>query len=282
MRSFIPFILVGLAVMLFPMEDVAAPRVELSYMDDQNADIYHPTAVKLGKVVSSDAPEFAEIRHTPDRKQAFYEFLLPMIQEANEEVKKERRWIGQLAMRMLEGGELTAEERSEIGRIESRYRIKNSNQLSDAERLGGLLKRVDTVPASLVVAQAAKESGWGTSRFATQANNYFGIWCFYEGCGVTPLRRTAGLSHEVATFANVAQSVRYYVRTLNTHNAYEGFREMRAEGRFRNQPVSGVELAMGLERYSERGWAYVEEIQDMIRYNNLSRFNAGYIFEDQA
>ena len=275
MGSLIPLILVGLAAMLFPMEDAAAPRAEKFF---SLADVYHPAAVKLGKVEQSTAPEFAEIRHASDRKQAFYEFLLPMIHSANAEVKKERRWLGQLAMRLLEGGVLVGNERDELGRIEIRYRLPNQTSLSDAQRLGALLKRVDTVPASLIVAQAAKESGWGTSRFATEANNYFGIWCFYQGCGVTPLRRTVGLNHEVATFADVSQSVRYYVRTLNTHSAYDGFRDMRAKGRNRNQPVSGEQLASGLERYSERGFAYVEEIQDMIRYNKLARFNSG----DQA
>jgi Bax protein len=279
MRFLIPLTLVGLAAILFPMEDTAAPRdsmvTELVFTE---VDIYHPAAVALGQVENLDAPEFSEIRHAPDRKQAFYDFMVPMINAANEEVRKERRWVGQLAMRLLEGGVLIDEERADLTRIERRYRLRDQSDLSDAERLGELLKRVDTVPASLVVAQAAKESGWGTSRFATEANNYFGIWCFYEGCGVTPLRRKVGLSHEVATFPDVNQSVRYYVRTLNTHSAYEGFREMRAEGRLNNQPVSGERLANGLERYSERGFAYVEEIQSLIRYNNLARFNA----EDQA
>ncbi len=276
MRTLLPLILVGLAAMLFPMEDAAAPRTEgaISTGLSAQAEIYHVKAGKLSKVGARNAPEFSEISHTPDRKAAFYEFLLQMIQTANLEVKKERRWLGQLAMRLLDGGKVTEEERLEIGSIEKRYRLKNQAGLSDAQRLGFLLKRVDTVPASLVVAQAAKESGWGTSRFATVANNYFGIWCFYEGCGVTPLRRTAGLSHEVATFADVSQSVRYYVRTLNTHSAYEDFRDMRFRGRVNNQPVSGIRLASGLERYSERGMAYVEEIQDMIVYNKLSRFNS--------
>ncbi len=274
MRSYLFLSLVTIAAILFPMDDAAAPRLHKDFIEP---DIYHPRAVTLGEV-ERDAPEFADIRHTPARKKAFYDFLLPKIHAANAEVRKERRWIGQLAMRLLEGGALTDNERAAITRIEKRYRLPAQQELSDANRLGALLKRVDTVPVSLVVAQAAKESGWGTSRFATEANNYFGIWCFYEGCGVTPLRRKVGLSHEVATFSDVSQSVRYYVRTLNTHNAYEGFRDMRAEGRKRNRPVSGAELASGLERYSERGFAYVEEIQAMIRYNKLARFNG----EDQA
>jgi Bax protein len=213
--------------------------------------------------------------HTPDRKAAFFDYLLPMIHEANREVLKERRWLGGLAMQLLDGKELFLEQRSELAVMEGRYNLRAVNR-TDAERVGLLLKRVDIVPAALVVAQAAKESGWGTSRFATEANNYFGIWCFYRGCGVTPLRRTSGLTHEVATFSSVRQSVRYYVRTLNTHIAYDGFRDMRADKRFDNVPLIGDELASELLRYSERGLPYVREVQHMIHYNKLYRFNLPY------
>jgi Bax protein len=198
-----------------------------------------------------------------------------MVHEANLEVARERQWLGQLTMMMLEGKRLNDGQRAEMAVMENRYNL-SAGELTDAERLAALLKRVDTVPAALVVAMAAKESGWGTSRFATVANNYFGIWCFYEGCGVTPLRRKVGLNHEVATFPTVRESVRYYVRTLNTHFAYDGFRNMRAERRFGNVPMVGDELADGLLAYSERGLAYVREVQDMIRHNKLDRFNRTY------
>lgn len=257
---------------LLPLEDAAAPRPH--NIPPALPEPYHAAAVVLGQVKVS-APDFSGIRHTPDRKAAFFDFMLPMIHEANREVAKERGWLGNLAMQMLDGEALLPEQRAELAVMERRYRLRASN-LPDAERVGELLKRVDTVPAALVVAQAAKESGWGTSRFATEANNYFGIWCFYRGCGVTPLRRTSGLTHEVATFSSVRQSVRYYVRTLNTHSAYDGFRDMRASKRFDNEPVIGDELANGLLRYSERGRAYVQEVQHIIRYNKLHRFNHPY------
>ncbi len=144
------------------------------------------------------------------------------------------------------------------------------------ERIAALLLRVDVVPASLIVAQAAKESGWGTSRFAIQGNNYFGIWCFYQGCGLKPLRREANRTHEVASFDSVEQGVRYYVRTINTHVAYRELREMRAEARKSRQSLQGEQLANGLVRYSERGIAYVREVQSMIRDNNLQRFTRTY------
>lgn len=127
-----------------------------------------------------------------------------------------------------------------------------------------------------MLAQAAKESGWGTSRFAREGNNYFGIWCFFKGCGVTPLRRDAGRSHEVAIFDSVEQGLRYYIRAINTHVAYDGMRDLRAEKRRNNKALAGVTLASRLERYSERGMAYVREVQSMIRYNGLQRFTIDY------
>jgi Bax protein len=258
---------------LFPLEDAAAPLPQ-NLLPSQ-PEPYHAAEVLLGKVEDLSAPAFAKIRHAPARKAAFYQFLLPMVHEANLEVAKERRWLGSLGMQLLHGRSLSDTQRVELTRMEKRYRVRHPDS-GDAERVGSLLKRVDTVPAALVVAQAAKESGWGTSRFATTANNYFGIWCFYQGCGVTPLKRTVGLTHEVATFSSARQSVRYYVRTLNTHVAYDGFRAMRSSKRFANKPIIGDELADGLLRYSERGLPYVREIQAMIRDNKLHRFNQPY------
>ena len=269
-----PVLIVLIALLGFiPLGDEAAPRIQ--NLSSTVPEPFHVDAVSLGEVKDQSAPDFAEIHHAPDRKDAFYEFLLPMVHKANQEVARERRWLGGLGMQLLNGRGLSDAQRSELMIIERRYKLRSRGN-HDAGRIGELLKRVDTVPAALVVAQAAKESGWGTSRFATAANNYFGIWCFNRGCGVTPLRRTVGLTHEVATFTSVRQSVRYYVRTLNTHIAYDGFRDMRSSRRFANKPIIGDELASGLLRYSERGLAYVEEIQAMIRYNKLKRFNVPY------
>ena len=127
-----------------------------------------------------------------------------------------------------------------------------------------------------MIAQAAKESGWGTSRFARQGNNYFGIWCFTRGCGLTPTRRDDNRSHEVATFDSVEEGVRYYIRTINSHFAYSDLRTMRARAREQDRQVYGDKLATGLISYSERGMLYVNEIRSMIQYNQLNRFTRIY------
>ena len=139
-----------------------------------------------------------------------------------------------------------------------------------------MLIRADIVPASLVLAQAAKESGWGTSRFAREGNNFFGIWCFNSGCGMTPARRDNNRTHEVATFDSVEEGVRYYIRTINSHFAYTDLRSMRANARQQGTQAYGDKLATGLVSYSERGMVYVNEIRSMIEYNQLKRFTRIY------
>tara|TARA_Y100001934_G_scaffold126102_1_gene153330 strand:+ start:1131 stop:1958 length:828 start_codon:yes stop_codon:yes gene_type:complete len=216
-------------------------------------------------------PDFASIRDVSAKKAAFYTYMLPLIREANAEVARER--TGLLAMRdaLLDGRELDAGDLRALATLERRYRLDGHNTWV-ARRVGDLLRRVDVVPESLVLAQAAKESGWGTSRFAREGNNLFGIWCFSAGCGLTPLARAEHLAHEVQRFDAVGDGVRHYLRTINTHEAYRTLRAIRAQARRDNATLHGELLAAGLERYSERGIAYVREIQSMIRYNRLQRF----------
>jgi Bax protein len=137
-----------------------------------------------------------------------------------------------------------------------------------------LLLRVDEVPASLALAQAAMESAWGTSRFAVQANNLFGQWCYQEGCGLVPLRRNPGSKHEVAKFESVSDAIRSYLRNINTHRAYSGLREHRSGLLNQGNRVSGHLLAGNLIEYSELREAYVHEIQAIIRINKLDQYDA--------
>ena len=225
--------------------------------------------------LAKTAPDFSQFKNTEEKKQAFYDYLLPMVHAANQDVMAERRSLLMMSDKLLASDVLSAQELERITLLEGVYGSPQTAR-SQAKRIGGLLSRVDVVPASLVVAQAAKESGWGTSRFATQGNNYFGIWCFRQGCGLKPLRRESDRNHEVASFNSVEHGVRYYVRTINTHIAYQDLRELRAAARRRQESVRGEHLASGLLRYSERGVAYVKEVQSMIRFNNLQRFTRIY------
>jgi uncharacterized FlgJ-related protein len=137
--------------------------------------------------------------------------------------------------------------------------------------------RVDEVPVSLVLAQGANESGWGTSRFANEGNALFGQWSF-GGSGMLPQAQRASLGdYRVASFETPLLSVIAYMRNLNTHAAYARLREIRAESRAGGRPVSGYELAGGLDRYSERGQEYVDELRAMIETNRLRETDETYL-----
>jgi len=141
--------------------------------------------------------------------------------------------------------------------------------MREPELLFELLKRVDNIPAPLALAQAANESAWGTSRFALEGNNIFGQWCFDEGCGIVPSRRRANASHEVRAFESLDAAVAAYFLNLNTHDRYQGFRDMRFQMRNQRGDLDPLVLVFGLVGYSERGDKYVDEIQTMIQQNDL-------------
>ena len=129
-----------------------------------------------------------------------------------------------------------------------------------------LKKRVDTIPRSLALVQAAVESAWGTSRFARQGNNLFGEHCVTDGCGIPP-KGLDDAAFEVETFDAVAQSVRSYMHNLNTHPAYETFRKKRHAFRRRGEKPDAHELAKALHPYSERDQAYTRNLQAMLNQN---------------
>ena len=120
---------------------------------------------------------------------------------------------------------------------------------------------------------------WGNSRFARQANNYFGQWCFTKDCGLVPLRRSAGARHEVQYFASVDLSVRAYIHNLNTSASYKLLRNLRHSLRRQHKPLDAEFLAMGLKDYSERGMDYVRIIQGMIRSNQTWQISWGNSFQ---
>ena len=220
-------------------------------------------------------PNFADYQNVTQRKHAFYAYMLPRIREANAEVMQQRQWLLDVAARLVGGQSLTSKELDRVHALEQHYGLASQGEV--VAQVGKLLRHVDIVPASLVMAQAAKESGWGTSRFAVDGNNFFGIWCFSDGCGLRPARRDAGKTHEVARFDSVADGVRYYIRMLNSGPAYRELREIRANARRQHELAPGDELAQGLIRYSSRGVAYVKEIQNIIQHNNLHRFTIGHL-----
>ena len=231
-----------------------------------------PPSIDTGpeiKRIVSGLPEFREIPAGRERKAAFFGYFLPIVETQNRSILTTRQ---KLADWYLSRDEISSEDASEINTIAIRYRVHDFDVGSN-ENWQQLLNRVDVVPPSLALAQAANESAWGTSRFAREALNFFGQWCFKQGCGLVPKKREPGKTHEVAAFDSPQESVKMYIRNLNSNSAYKPLRDVRAQLRQLNKPVTGHALAAGLNRYSERGQEYVSELRSMIEYNKLARYD---------
>jgi Bax protein len=221
----------------------------------------------------SALPDFAAITDVQAKKQAFFDFMWPSIVQANKQVLTERAYL-----KGLQGKKLTARQADELAELALKYQQPRQAQQSKADWLAALLLKVDVIPPSLALAQAANESAWGTSRFAREGFNFYGQWCFSEGCGLVPVARGEGKTHEVRRFDSPADSVTAYVLNLNSLAAYQDLRTLRAHLREQGQ-LDGAHLAQGLLAYSERGEAYVEEIQAMIRLNALAQYDQRFLQE---
>ncbi|MDT8441448.1 MAG: glucosaminidase domain-containing protein [Desulfuromonadales bacterium] len=220
-------------------------------------------------------------RQTRKRKQTFFMGLLPLVLLANQEIEAERGRFQEIMARVDQGETVDPSDSQWLQDLVSSYRLTGS-PLVDHGLRRQILTRIDTIPPSLVLAQAANESAWGTSRFAREGNNLFGEWTFRKGAGIVPARRDPQANHEVRIFADLYQSVRSYLKNLNTHNAYRELREIRARLKQDGQTVSGRDLVHGLKRYSAREEEYVAEIDAMIRQNRLSRVNRTYLRQSPA
>ncbi len=202
-------------------------------------------------------PDFASMQDVKQKKAAFFNYLYPLILQENKKILADRKTLTS-----------PTTSQAELIALCQRYSKNCGNRVSAKQRQA-LLKKIAVVPPSLALAQAANESAWGTSRFARQARNYFGQWCFTQGCGLVPSRRDPGAAHEVRKFSNVQESVAAYLFNLNTGRAYEKMRDIRARAINRGEQPSGYELAGGLSQYSQRGQDYVDEIRSMISFNKL-------------
>ena len=216
-------------------------------------------------------PDFASYIDVKAKKSAFFDYLLPLVRFSNELVRVDRDRFKRVQSDPIN---LKSPEAKKITRrLNSRYRIV-LDRFPDLTFLEELDKRIGQIPESLALAQAAKESGWGTSRFSKQANNLFGQWCFTKGCGIIPARRSKGMTHEIQKFDSVGDAIEAYVKNLNTHRAYSGLREKRYSLLKKGISPSGSELAITLTEYSERGAIYGEEVASLIRYNKLEAYDS--------
>lgn len=240
-----------------------ALAVLLLWLSSSSPKHLHEFDLKIADPITQ-LPDFASIQPIPERKLAFFSSLLPLVEYENQRVVWQREQLLTAQARLDAGQELTGADLKIINQIVTYYDLDwplTSKQWQD------LKVRVLPVPTDLVLVQAANESAWGTSRFALEGNNLFGQWCFSQGCGLVPSARSAGAKHEVRKFANVLESVQAYIKNLNTHRAYRDLRSLRKQEYNTTGDVTGLNLTPGLLSYSERGQAYVNELNAMLRDN---------------
>jgi len=205
--------------------------------------------------------DFGKIRSVDKRRELFLRALLPIVLIENQRLREQR----ELATWLL-AGELPADGspiRDWLNKLARQLRVRGD--LNESAVREKILLRLDEVPPALALAQAAIETGWGSSRFALEGNSLFGQWTFGKTGGLTPNNRDADATHLVASFPDLRASVRAYMRNLNTGNAYHEFRTFRAATRAAGKPLRAYELAGHLHRYSARGEDYIAEIRRIIR-----------------
>ena len=216
------------------------------------------------------APDFSAITNVTAKKQAFFDYMRPGIAFENQRILNERRRLDKIQVN-FQADRLSNDDESYAKQLGKLYNVDlDSNGISQ-QWLDQMFHRIDVIPEALVLVQGANESAWGTSRFATQANNYFGQWCYSSGCGLVPLQRGEGMTHEVEKFSSVQQSIQGYFMNVNRNRAYEELREIRYQRHLRGESLTDINAAIaltnGLLKYSERGEAYVKDLQMMIRHN---------------
>lgn len=215
--------------------------------------------------VAAMPDDLGEIRRADDRKRIFIKLMLPLVLDANERILADRARLLRLAALAEWGRAPDARQRRWLDGLAALYRVGRGD-------LDELVRRVDAIPVSLALAQAALESGWGTSRFAHEGNAVFGQRSWNADDGIVPAARPAGETHVVKSFDGLNDSVLAYLVNLNRHPAYETLRELRAGLRARGEPLDGWILAGGLDGYAEEP-GYVDFVRAVIRQNGLADFD---------
>ena len=198
---------------------------------------------------------------TKTKRELFIKIVLPLILDANKQITEDRKKL----FKILGKNFNTVGERVWLKRRFKQYKI-------DDQDLAKLKMRMDIVPVSIALAQAANESGWGTSRFALEGNALFGQWTWSKK-GITPKNQDPNQSHKVLQFQILKASVTAYKNNLNTHNAYQEFREVRAQLRQENKKIIGLDLTKYIKNYAAIGEKYVAIIEDIIEKNSLTDFD---------
>ena len=231
--------------------------------EDENYNLNEIRKNKLVKPINIDLlpNEIKSIENSKKRKEFFIQIILPLILDENKKIKLERRTL----FSILNKNSNSEAERNWLKSKFKQYGVVNRD-------LTTLKIRMDIIPVSLAIAQAAKETGWGTSRFAQEGNALFGQWTF-SGEGLKPAKSDGGDTHKVMKFKILKASVRAYHRNLNTHKSYREFRKVRAIQRDVYGELNSLELVNYLDKYAATGNEYIKILKKIISQNKLTDFD---------
>ena len=254
---------------IFTLNDLEVDTVRLNastikqLFEDTNYTLNDVREKKLVKPVALTLlpQEIKMIENTKKRKEFFIQIVLPLILKENNNIRLDRKRLFKIINK-------SNNTKLEIKWLEKKFKQYGIN----SKELSVLKIRMDEVPVSLALAQAAKETGWGTSRFAQEGNALFGQWT-WSGEGLKPKDADRDEGHKVMKFNVLQASVRAYQRNLNTHSSYKDFRKARAELRDQEKKLDSLILAEYLKNYAETGEKYVEVLQKIIEQNNLKDFD---------
>jgi len=258
-----------LLVDIFSLNDLETDTVRLDastikqLFEDTNYTLQDVRDKKLVKPVALTLlpNEIKMIENTKKRKEFFIQIVLPLILKENNNIKLDRKRLFSII------------NKSNNTKLEKKWLDKKYKQYGVPSKDLSVLKiRMDEIPVSLALAQAAKETGWGTSRFAQEGNALFGQWT-WSGEGLKPKDSDKNEGHKVMKFNVLQASVRAYQRNINTHSTYYEFRRERAKLRDKGKPLDSLILSQYLDKYAETGEKYVEVLQKIIKQNNLKDFD---------
>ena len=202
-----------------------------------------------------------KIKTIKAKKETFLQIVLPLVVAENEKIETDRNYL----LKVIRDND-SDEKLQWLKRKFKEYKVKDGD-------INELIEKVDIVPTSIALAQAAKESGWGTSRFALEGNAIFGQWT-WDGVGIEPLDKSDDQGHKILKFPILRASVKAYITNLNTHPSYKNFREKRLMLRQSNKALSGIDLIHELENYAETGKEYTRILEQIIEQNDLQEFES--------
>ena len=234
----------------------------LSLFEDVNYDLKKVRFEKTVKPIyfTQFPKDLDEIQNVRLKKETFIKIVLPLIVAENEKILEDRYKLKKIIPKKA----TTDLEKQWLRQKFLEYKVKKGS-------IDELKKRMDIIPASIALAQAAEESGWGTSRFALEGNAIFGQWT-WTGRGIEPLLKDKSKNHKILRFPILRASVKAYKNNLNTHKSYKKFREKRAELRLKKKKISGLILAQNLDSYAQTGSAYTKILASIITQNRLMDF----------